>query len=148
MPGYIGLAQGLRLARRGGGGAVDPPEMLLNGTFDTDVSGWTANAPSTITWNALGYANLARLSGPQTAAYTVPKASLVSGTTYVLKANVISKSHDVHYLIAGTFSPALSLGLNVWEYTAVATEATAIGFSLQGSVNAIATVDDLSLKKK
>lgn len=48
-------------------GPIPPPsgpELVVNGTFDTDVSGWTPNTGSIVTWNATDQSLQSDITGP------------------------------------------------------------------------------------
>jgi hypothetical protein len=72
---------------------VGSGELVTNGTFDTDVSGWTAGLSSTITYDA-GRAKLELLNG---AGGVYPKAqcslgTLTTGNTYIVHIGEYQKT--------------------------------------------------------
>ena len=67
-------------------GVSDGPELVQNGTFDSDVSNWTAET-STISWNS-GRLQTNRTGGSGYTSYQVIPTEI--GKTYTVKANIDS----------------------------------------------------------
>ena len=65
------------------------PELVTNGTFDTDISGWIdeASAGGSIAWNASGYLDLVNVTGTSRAAQDV---SVSAGSVYAITVQVVS----------------------------------------------------------
>ena len=70
-----------------GSGAAEGAELVTNGTFNTDLSGWTSNnlGGSTNTWQSPGYALLSRSNNQQTIYQLL---TTVTGKQYRLQFNV------------------------------------------------------------
>lgn len=126
-------------------------ERVVNGTFDSDISGWsdTSGAGGTASWNAAGYLDVTNTSGTARASQTI---TLEAGKTYSVSINVISPAAGggaVQIALSG--DPAttlfdlddLGVGEHVVEYTATADDGhylTVKQFSVGTS-----TVDNLSI---
>ena len=76
--------------RSSGGTALRPisygPELVTNGTFDTDLSGWTEDASGVVTWSD-GVALVGNGNGVSNT-YFSQTVSAVSGKTYEIKVGV------------------------------------------------------------
>ena len=150
MPGDIRLAT---LADSTAETITESGELITNGTFDTDTTGWTTNAPVTATWNASGYVYLARNSGPATEQLMQTVIGLVVGKTYTVSVTVIAASHMVN-MVSIYATIATSIGAStVNGYTGVVTgnfvaPATTVVLSVgaSGSTTATATLDNISVK--
>jgi len=68
-------------------------ELVTNGTFDTDVSGWTDRSTGTgsVSWNASGYVNLTSVDGSNSGWITQSFATVV-GKTYVASITRIANN--------------------------------------------------------
>ena len=73
--------------RQGAPGPVDAPELIINGTFDTDVSGWTAANFASLT-QVSGRCRVAHTSSPNP--YARQEVKLVVGKTYRFKAQTFA----------------------------------------------------------
>ena len=64
-------------------------ELVTNGTFDSDISGWTdnSNAGGSITWNASGYLNLVATTDTSRAAQSI---AVTTGNVYAVSLEVVS----------------------------------------------------------
>lgn len=82
-----------------GAGVAEGSEIVANGTFNTDLSGWSSSngGSSTNTWQSPGYALLSRSSGQQCFYQTL---STVAGKTYRLQFDVSSVSSGALYVEA------------------------------------------------
>lgn len=71
---------------------VSGAELVTNGTFNTDVSGWTdgSGASSSISWNPLGYLQL-NVGGASNAVARQNIATVI-GKTYRLTADIVTNS--------------------------------------------------------
>ena len=81
------MPQGIRIATLCEASNTDVligEEIVTNGTFDTDLSSWTAGSSDTIELNA----NRLRLIGGDTVGTAVQTVYLQAGTTYRLSANI------------------------------------------------------------
>ena len=63
-------------------------ELIVNGTFASDVSGWTATAPATIAWNA-GTLRASRVSAAYDTDMCYQDIPLVVGEWYALKFDYV-----------------------------------------------------------
>ena len=77
-------------------------ELVTNGTFDTDTTGWTAETGgSSIAWNASGYIDVTRLNSPTAGVFTVQQAitGLVVGRVYYITGTIITASVQASILV-------------------------------------------------
>lgn len=137
---------------RTAGREVSGIELVTNGTFDTDTSGWTdiSEGTGSISWNASGYLNLTTgvdnsNEGRATQAFTT-----VVGKTYVAKASGVSGDF---YLQVGTTSNGDQLGQSSNDannkeisFTATATT-TYVNVRNFSNVSATSSVDNISVKE-
>lgn len=144
--------------------AVDPaitgnpvaPELITNGTFDTDVSGWS-DWGSGLSWHGSGYAQYDYSSDKQ--AYQV--ITTVIGKTYQLNVNVNNVTGHVNNLCAIVVrsgplegDPLLfddhilagGEGDYTYNFTATSTQ-TQVGFGAGGNISGSIRVDNISVKE-
>ncbi|WP_417629020.1 LamG-like jellyroll fold domain-containing protein [Pararhodobacter aggregans] len=95
----VGATKGAFLASTDSAPLVGSGELVTNGTFDTDLSGWTAATPETVLTHNAGRI---RVAGTAAGAYGKAAATIptVIGKTYVLQLEGF----------AGTGSPNVYLG--------------------------------------
>ena len=64
-------------------------ELVTNGTFDSDISGWTdsSNAGGSIAWNASGYLNLVATTDTSRAQQSI---AVTTGNVYAVSLEVVS----------------------------------------------------------
>jgi len=67
------------------------PELVNNGTFDNNFSGWTASGGGVLQWDPAGYLIVNGLSGVQLASQNVP---VVAGRKYKVTATLIRKDSE------------------------------------------------------
>lgn len=81
------------------GSAVYGPEIVTNGTFDTNTTGWTTLAGGALTWNSEGSATLTNTA----AAYGIARQtiSVASGKTYSVSISVKKSGGNSWLLING-----------------------------------------------
>jgi len=141
----LGMGLGLPMQR----GDSGPPELISNGKFTTDVSGWSAIVPSTIAWNPLGHMDVT-VGGPPSGAYTTFTTEI--GKTYraVATSLVVAGSHLLRVGNGGT--PDAGLGSSTatvvpTEHTIdfVATGTTSYVY-LRAATAGLYTWDDVSVK--
>ena len=100
---------------------VDGTELVTNGGFDSDVSGWTSQLSSTLTWSS-GQMEVVS-TGANSLAYQ--NLTLVIGNVYELTYNVyqdVAGSSSVGVSIAGTSRPASNTnGANTVYFVATST---------------------------
>ena len=126
-------------------------ELVTNGTFDSDISGWTdtSDAGGAISWNASGYMEVTNTSGTARALQSV---TLEAGKTYRASVNIISPpagGGSVAIQVPGETATTLfdidelGVGEHVVEYTA-----TADGdhyFTVKQFSVGTSTIDNLSI---
>lgn len=135
--------------------AENSPELVTNGTFDSDVSGWTAigtdgGTDTTFSWNASGYMNVTRgvggITGRPEQGFTT-----IAGRSYRL--SVSAKSAQRFFFTLGTTSGGNNiLGTTIVSgnttdlrtFTATSTT-TYINFWTDNSATAV--IDDVSVKE-
>jgi len=136
-------------------------ELVTNGTFDSDVSGWSANNGATIVWNG---------SGDQTATVTSNGVNvwngatqtltgLVVGKTYILTADIITSSNWGSISFSAGANSGLKYGTYtswnggsafpmkaVAQFTASATSVTVSIDSLNTTIATVTKVDNISVR--
>lgn len=135
--------------------AENSPELVTNGTFDSDVSGWTAigtdgGTDTTFSWNASGYMNVTRgvggITGRPEQGFTT-----IAGRSYRL--SVSAKSAQRFFFTLGTTSGGNNIlgttivsgnTTNLRTFTATSTT-TYINFWTDNSATAV--IDDVSVKE-
>lgn len=118
--------------------------LVTNGTFDADISGWTdGNAEGTIAWNAGGYMDLARNSGSG-GNIALQNTSTVDGATYVVSFDIVSLSHGLSARLGLTISPTYTT-TGTKSFTTVAGLNDQLGFNLSNSATATASIDNISV---
>jgi hypothetical protein len=129
---------------------ADGVELISNGTFNTDVSGWTTDT-STITFNS-GAADIDRNSASPAANQIYQEISgLTVGQIYLISIRILALTNTVSVYFdpdgaEGTVEPitASTIGTHTGFYTATQTSGK---FSINAttSTTATATVDDISM---
>lgn len=146
------LAFGLGQTAPAGGGGGYGPELIVNGTFDTDVSGWSGGGgDTTFAWHASGKMSITRSgSGITTAPYQITP-TLENGATYELSINSDDPGNSGVYVegSGGTnvYIPHTSLDTNpyVEQFTMVAAEGVKV--MVWGPESGTDEVDNISLRK-
>lgn len=121
-------------------GSVTGPGLVTNGTFDTDVSGWSADTtfpPASFTWNA--GAMVVTGSGATYNGVKTPISTVV-GRTYRISASITGSGYISVASGSGGWAPTY----NVTVFTATATT-TYITAATHGSN--VATYDNISVKE-
>jgi len=129
-------------------------ELVANGTFDTDISGWEAEAGgSTVAWNS-GQMDIVRSgstsAGVQTAGYDI--TGLTVGYIYRLTAHVTARSHGVSIAFSGSATTleggaTLSATGVVWRHVVASSTAHTLYIGARDSASATATIDNVSVKQ-
>jgi hypothetical protein len=126
---------------------VGSGELVTNGTFDTDTSGWTVTASGTFTYSA-GTGILEQVSG--TNANVSQAITTVVGQRYRMSASVsgtscrllIGTSQNLGDLLAGPFTTGVLIGdfvaTTTTTYIHIQSAATVAGLQ--------STIDDVSVK--
>ena len=130
---------------------VTGSELVTNGTFASDVSGWTTGT-STITYNS-GAANIARNSASAAANEIYQDISgLTIGQKYLVSIKITALSNYVSvYFDPDGSDPivepitATATGTHTAIYTATQTSGK-FSINATGSTTATATVDDISMR--
>jgi hypothetical protein len=121
-PAVVGQPVGLLLDKRYG--LVRGAELVTNGTFDADVSGWTVGTGLTATWSA-GVAQLARNGAINSAAAFARSFTTTVGRLYTLTftSTNASVAYSVH---TGPVIAPITAGLGTFtvSFIAVATSHT------------------------
>ena len=136
---------------------TDGVELITNGTFDTDISGWSVLSPATMTRTTEGYLSIARGSGAFTNQPT-QQISVVAGNTYRATCNVISSptaffteittlSLDRGKIIYAGIGSRISKGLLVFKFTATTTEDILLLVGVSGIALGVSVVDNISVQK-
>jgi len=129
---------------------VTGTELVTNGTFDSNVSGWTT-VTSTITYNS-GAANIARNGGSGANAIYQDISGLTIGEKYLITIRVLALSNIVSVYFDPDGSDPLVEPITAnatGTYTAIYTATQTSGrFSINatGNSTATATVDDISMR--
>ena len=140
---------------------VTGTELVTNGTFDSDVSGWSTNNGSTIVWNG---------SGDQTATVTSNGVNvwngatqtltgLVVGKTYILTADIITSNNWGSISFSAGANSGVKYGTyTAWnggsafpmkavaQFTASATSVTVSIDSLNTTIATVTKVDNISVR--
>lgn len=125
-----------------------PVERVENGTFDSDITGWTDNSSSggSVSWNSSGYIDVVYTSGNARATQNV---ELVNGETYRISFNTIvaptSGVIDIDSSLLEIDLDDLGTGTHVVLYTHTGT--TGARLIQLKSFGGTATLDDISITK-
>ena len=137
-------------------------ELLTNGTFDSDVSGWTAESGgSSVAWNS-GQMDIVRSgsssAGKKTATQLV--TGLEVGALYKLSCDVTARNYGVGIELAqsatgsASDSPVAgsgnvtSTGVGIlWAYVKATATSEYVCIGAKNNEPATATVDNISIKK-
>jgi len=123
-------------------------ELVTNGTFDSDTSGWTANGTGDITFSSVGSVLSVVQDAAGTAGYPYQSFTVEVGKTYTISGERLSSSCVI---FAGTsigsnqYLSAYSGAAGVVSSTFVATS-TNIHISMWGVANATVTFDNISVR--
>ena len=124
------------------------PELVTNGTFDTDTTGWTTTAPATATWNA-GQVDLDRNNG--SAVQQLYQAQTFTlGSVYEVNITVSALSHNVGLYSTGggvgIGSTITSTGDHTLYFVGKSGD-NGIYIGAGGSTTATATIDNVSVQE-
>lgn len=129
------------------------PELITNGTFDSDTSGWSVNAAGVLTWVSGGTVTFQRVSSANDRFYQ--QVSVTSGRTYRIRLDYISGTDDINFRL-GTGAASLAYGNNTlddtyWTYMPgllwVAPVTGSVYLSLSLGANATVGMDNISMKE-
>jgi hypothetical protein len=110
----VGDSVGMMLDTSGLSGSMEEflaaqPELVTNGTFDADVSGWSAQLGAVITYT--GSAMQVQSIGTNSLAYQFITADL--NKLYALSVELVSSTGGTVIVQIGAFSFPLSVGVNI-----------------------------------
>jgi hypothetical protein len=136
------LADAITHARAGNATMTDGygPELVTNGGFDSDLSGWTDTNSH---WSVVD----GRAYHASSSAYNPLSLTLSLSGTYILTfdAEVISASDTAHLLVDGTSTQLLANGSD--SYSLFITDATTIVFSREPGSTAEFYIDNVSVRE-
>jgi len=131
-------------------------ELIVNGTFDSDVSGWTATSPATIAWNA-GTLRVSRVSAAYGVDMCYQDVAVVAGNWYALKFDYVyentgSTTMDVSVSFDGGTTDSVvtvvtGLRNNVTAIFQATSDLVRIIFSPTTNNTAICGIDNVSLRR-
>jgi hypothetical protein len=125
-------------------------ELVTNGTFDTGVSGWTADADGSIAWDAGTLKYTGAAAGPtyMDASQTI---TTVAGRVYRLSFEVtaLSPTNEIRCNVTGTSSVASVLGTGVAVGYFTATQvSTLVQFGIVGGLaGETFNIDNISVRE-
>lgn len=122
--------------------------LVTNGAFDTDVTGWTSpDASATLTWNASGYADIDRNGGGGVDVMRQTVTGLTAGRTYTLKFQVVSASHVVRAYFSSNSTTTVTNGATGFFSVNLTASSSLAGiqFDLLNSSTATASIDNVSV---
>jgi hypothetical protein len=141
-PGHSSLSSAITHARSSNATMTDGygPELVTNGTFDSDLSGWTDTNSH---WSVVD----GRAYHASSSAYNPLSLTLSLSGTYILTfdAEVISASNTAHLLVDGTSTQLLANGSD--SYSVFITDATTIVFSREPGSTAEFYIDNVSVRE-
>lgn len=134
---------------------VGSGELVTNGTFDTDTSGWTDNSVggSSISWNVSGYINL-NVSAASEVALADQSITTVVGQTYVISIAAINSVNSTAIFVGTSLgnNNLVSQGIGTagsYSFTFTATTTTTyirLYSNNGGGGAATASLDNISVK--
>lgn len=83
-------------------------ELVTNGTFDTDITGWTAGNGAVLAWNAGGYIDVTG-DGASFGGNARQAVTLVVGQTYIGGVTCIAEGSDARIRIQTSTNPGTSV---------------------------------------
>jgi len=126
------------------------PELVTNGTFDTDVSGWipVADTGQIVTWQSGGYARFDRNSGNSTFQSTasVPEA----GKVYLVSVDVLDNTFTGTLTIAiggASFLVGTNVSAGTYSRAIVTTSTAPLTVVLGAAVVGYYDLDNISVRE-
>lgn len=120
-------------------------ELVTNGTFDSDVTGWS-NSIAIIAWNASGYADVDR-NGGSYGDHLYQDISTSSGSVYQVTFDVLALNAGVSPILNGV-SGGILTSTGTYSRTFVATGTTTrVAFAGTLDFNATFSIDNISVKE-
>jgi len=125
---------------------VTGSELVTNGTFDSDTSGWTGESTAILTWSS-GELNVDRNSGNSVGA--TQTVTTVIGKPYVLSVEAVSATNGIWINVTGGTqideSSTPTLGVRTISFVATSTS-TKIDLGVTGSTTGTANYDNVSVR--
>ena len=128
------------------------PELVTNGTFDTDISGWINDsaAGGSIAWNPAGYIDIINATGT---ARVYRNATVQSGKIYLLSFDAIASPSAADFFYVGSTTnnaqilngQGIVAGRNEFVFLATSTIAS-LGFRNFGT-GTTTTLDNISVRE-
>jgi hypothetical protein len=141
----------IKLATLSDTDTTSTPELITNGTFDSDISGWSSGANAVLSHSSSGIANAA--TGYNSYAYI--NFTLTSGKQYIFRADITSDSQgsggSPRIAVTETASDSTFLGstttsgVGSYSVTFTATGATRVRL-IKGSNTGTTIYDNVSLR--
>jgi hypothetical protein len=130
-----------------GEGSVTGPELVTNGTFDSDVAGWSGANNGTVSWNS-GAIRGTVVQGNFGGVQPLPAITPVDGKTYVVSFNIIARSSTQtgRMSFGGVTFSLLPLGVSTFIISAVST-ANLVLFSSSTTGGAWMEWDNISVRE-
>lgn len=132
-------------------GLVLGPELVTNGTFDSNINGWGASTPATIAWQA-GSIRVTKASTVTSYPVAFQDLPLVSGRAYKLTCNYSNPSGaTVHFSFNGVINnwgANTSGSINFIIFATGSTTRVEVGFSgMTGSIGQYIDFDNISVRE-
>lgn len=124
-------------------------ELVTNGDFASDVSGWSVSGTgATLTWNAGGYAELNRNGSSATMSQTI---TTVAGRYYTVQYDLVSSSGSAAVQATfgdGTYPASQSSTLQRYTFTGYASgTSTNIQISVFNTTTGTCGIDNVSIRE-
>jgi hypothetical protein len=135
-------------------GSIAPTELVTNGTFNTDISGWTPNSAGAAVWDASAQMKVVTL-GAGSWNYATQTIATVIGKTYRMSGALTAGTATNYRLLAGTvaqggtyFSSVATPGAVTGPAFVATTTTTVITCQVSdGVVGSTVFFDDISLQE-
>jgi hypothetical protein len=147
---------GLMLDKRGG--VPLGAQLVTNGTFDVDLTGWSTLSPATAAWSSDGIAIIR--NGASFQSQPGQQISIVAGKTYLLVADItvaatgggggelaIFSADRTTGRTPAAFMRGSSVGTIVGLFTATVTESAYLIAGIGGVTNGAVTIDNISVRE-
>lgn len=120
------------------------PELVTNGTFDTDTSGWSSDN-GIVTWNAAGYLDFDRNNDPF-GNHLYQSIITTVGRVYEVTYDILAISHILSLRIDdATVEEHTTTGSKSHIFVAIGTS-TEIEFNGSASATATFSIDNISVR--
>lgn len=124
-----------------------PVERVENGTFDSDITGWSdaSSAGGAVSWNSSGYMDIVNTSGTARANQDI---NVVDGETYRISVDVIAVGAScVAYLEGNVLGDLDDLGTGTHVFTHTSTRTSSSETLQFSSFAGTLTIDNVSVTK-